>query len=123
MSQTYSRREFVTVATGAAVAVGCAPSVHTTPVPTSGPRAHTTVLFQGDSITDADRDRSNVAANVGTALGTGYPLLLAAQLLEAYPEHELRIFNRGVSGNKVPDLDARWEADTVAVKPDVLSIL
>jgi lysophospholipase L1-like esterase len=81
------------------------------------------MLFQGDSITDADRDRANLAANTGAALGTGYPLLLAAALLEAHPEQDLRIFNRGVSGNKVPDLEARWEADTLALKPDMLSIL
>jgi lysophospholipase L1-like esterase len=91
--------------------------------PTGGPAARATLLFQGDSITDAGRDREQTTPNAGAGLGTGYPLLLAAAILEAYPQRELRVFNRGVSGNKVPDLEARWEADTIALAPDVLSIL
>jgi lysophospholipase L1-like esterase len=97
--------------------------VHTAARATGSPPVGATVLFQGDSITDAGRVRDDAAANTGAALGTGYPLLLAAGLLEAYPEGGLRVFNRGVSGNKVPDLEARWEHDTLAVAPDVLSVL
>jgi lysophospholipase L1-like esterase len=123
MSQPCSRREFVTAAAGASIALACAPSVQTGATPTGGPPTHTTLLFQGDSITDADRERANAAPNAGSALGTGYPLLLAAALLKAYPERELKVWNRGVSGNKVPDLEARWEADTLALAPDVLSVL
>lgn len=81
------------------------------------------VLFQGDSITDCGRDRDIAAANSSAALGTGYPLLIAAALLAAHPERGLSFFNRGVSGNTVPDLDARWQADTLDLAPDVLSIL
>ena len=91
----------------------------TSPLP-AGPL---TVLFQGDSITDAGRNRNSANANEGGALGTGYPLLIAAAALRAHPDHGLRFFNRGVSGNKVPDLEARWAADTIAIKPDVLNIL
>jgi lysophospholipase L1-like esterase len=35
----------------------------------------------------------------------------------------MKFYNRGVSGNKVPDLAQRWAADTLALKPDVLSVL
>ena len=79
------------------------------------------ILFQGDSITDAGRDRKNQEANNPKALGDGYPLLIASELLlnPAKP----KIFNRGISGNKVPDLQARWQQDCVDLKPDVLSIL
>ena len=31
--------------------------------------------------------------------------------------------NRGISGNRVTDLQARWKTDTLELKPDVLSIL
>lgn len=112
-----SRREFL-AATGASVALACVRTAHADPVP-----AHATILFQGDSITDAGRDRNQSAPNVGSALGTGYPLLIAAEVLRAQPSLGLRFFNRGVSGNKVPDLVARWETDTLSLNPDVLSIL
>jgi lysophospholipase L1-like esterase len=81
------------------------------------------VLFQGDSITDCGRDRSIQAANDARALGTGYPLLLAGALRERNLDRDLQVFNRGVSGNTVDDLHARWAADAINIKPGVLSIL
>ena len=81
------------------------------------------ILFQGDSITDAGRDRKATAANDNAGLGRGYPYLLAGALLADHPQLKLRIFNRGISGNKVPDLAARWQEDAVSLKPNVLSIL
>jgi len=89
------------------------------------PRSPTgqTVLFQGDSITDCGRDRASVQPNQAGALATGYPLMIASSLLRLYPERQLRFFNRGVSGNKVPDLQDRWQQDAIDIKPDLLSIL
>lgn len=82
-----------------------------------------TVLFQGDSITDAGRDRSRRDANDPRALGDGYPVVIAGGLLRDHAAAQLKIFNRGISGNKVPDLAARWQVDCLDLKPDVLSIL
>jgi lysophospholipase L1-like esterase len=87
------------------------------------PRTGTVVLFQGDSITDCGRDRARGDPNMADTLGTGYPLLVASAELAAHPENGLKFYNRGVSGNKVPDLHQRWAADTIALKPDVLSVL
>ena len=56
-------------------------------------------------------------------LGHSYAFLIAARYGAAYPERRLVFLNRGVSGNRVPDLIARWKADTLDLKPDVLSIL
>jgi len=81
------------------------------------------VLFQGDSITDAGRNRDAKEPNTAGALGNGYPLLVAAAVLAARPTSGYQFFNRGISGNKVPDLQARWTADTTDLQPDVLSIL
>ena len=82
------------------------------------------VLFQGDSITDAGRDREAAGrANEQPALGSGYASIAATDLLVAYPEHDLRIYNRGISGNKVFQLAERWDEDCLALEPDVLSIL
>ena len=87
------------------------------------PPAGTVVLFQGDSITDCRRDRASADPNQTGTLGTGYPLLIASAELAAHPTSGLKFYNRGVSGNKVPDLEQRWTADTLALKPDVLSVL
>jgi lysophospholipase L1-like esterase len=87
------------------------------------PPAGPVVLFQGDSITDWGRDRAATGANLSSGLGGGYPLLVASSELLHHPDRDLQFFNRGVSGNTVPDLDARWQADTLALEPAVLSIL
>lgn len=82
-----------------------------------------TILFQGDSITDAGRDRRDKGPNSAGALGRGYPFLIASYLLAVRPEDGLEVYNRGISGNKVPDLDARWKEDTIDLEPSLLSIL
>ena len=79
------------------------------------------VLFQGDSITDCGRHREAVEPNVG--LGAGYAMLSAGRLLADHPEKNIQVFNRGISGNRVVDLYARWKIDALNLKPDVLSIL
>ena len=82
-----------------------------------------TILFQGDSITDAGRNRNSKEANSQSMLGNGYALLAAAALLQRFPEKNLKIYNKGISGNKVYQLAERWEADCLDLKPNVLSIL
>jgi lysophospholipase L1-like esterase len=81
------------------------------------------ILFQGDSITDAGRKKEVLDANDNKALGTGYAAMLAGLLLADHLDRGLQIHNRGISGNKIPDLAARWDRDAVALKPDVLSIM
>jgi lysophospholipase L1-like esterase len=82
------------------------------------------ILFQGDSITDAGRDKSKQdEANDFDMLGKGYVKVAAYYLLAKYADLKFKIYNRGISGNKVPDLAARWDADCIDLKPDVLSIL
>jgi lysophospholipase L1-like esterase len=82
-----------------------------------------TVLLQGDSITDAGRKKDDLEPNSKAALGRGYASLIAYHLLSRYPDKQLKLYNRGISGHKVPDLDARWDRDTIDLKPDVLSIM
>ncbi len=123
MSNTFTRREFLTVAGVAAAGVACSPkNVARTPEWMTR-RTATTILFQGDSITDTGRNRGNSAANSAAALGTGYPLLVASAVLKTNAGRGVRFYNRGVSGDRVPDLAARWQNDTIALAPDVLSIL
>ena len=76
------------------------------------------ILFQGDSVTDCDRDR-----NDSYSLGSGYPALIAAYLWSHFPCLKLTILNRGVSGDRVYDLATRWEDDCIKLQPDWVSIL
>ena len=76
------------------------------------------ILFYGDSITDCGRN-----GGVNGGLGAGYAALCAAQLLARFPEHELTVTNRGISGNRVYDLESRLENDVIALKPTLVSIL
>lgn len=80
------------------------------------------ILFQGDSVTDAGRSReAGLPDNQG--LGAGYPMLVAARLNADEPGAGYVVLNRGISGNRVVDLYARWKCDTLNLKPDILSIL
>lgn len=74
-------------------------------------------VFQGDSITDAGRDRDNIAS-----FGIGYPNLVASELMCKYPG-EYEFINEGVSGDRIVDLYARIKQDLINHKPDYLSIL
>ena len=82
-----------------------------------------TILFQGDSITDAGRDKSRYYANDASGMGGGYVHHIVTHLLGKYPDREYRFYNRGISGHKVFQLADRWEDDCMQLKPDVLSIL
>jgi len=82
------------------------------------------ILFQGDSITDAGRDRGREdSANDVRALGMGYAFLASSHLLFEHADANLKIYNRGISGNKVFQLANRWDKDCIGLKPNVLSIL
>ena len=79
-----------------------------------------TVLFQGDSITDGGRGRSE---DLNHILGHSYPYLVASRLGADLAERGLHFVNRGISGNRLSDLYARWNEDAFAVRPDLISIL
>lgn len=76
-----------------------------------------TVVFAGDSITDATRTEG------GPALGAGYVLFAAAAHSARRPTSGIRWVNAGVSGNRVVDLEARWQRDVLAAAPDVVTVL
>lgn len=81
------------------------------------------ILFQGDSITDCGRKRESITCNNTDQLGMGYALFTATSILNKYADKQPKIYNRGISGNKVFQLRERWEIDALSFMPDVLSIL
>lgn len=76
------------------------------------------VLFQGDSITDAGRDRDNQ-----NSLGGGYAMMAASMYQADNPKEDITFINKGISGNRAVDLKNRWDKDCIDLKPDVVSIL
>jgi lysophospholipase L1-like esterase len=78
------------------------------------------ILFQGDSITDGNRGRNEDPNHI---MGHGYASSIASRLGADYPEMQYKFYNRGISGNTIIDLASRWQADTLDLNPDILSIL
>ena len=76
------------------------------------------LIFQGDSITDAGRDKRNYHD-----LGSGYPKYAAEFVREARPDIEFEFINFGISGNRTGELFDRLYKDGIELQPDVISIL
>jgi acyl-CoA thioesterase-1 len=77
-----------------------------------------TILFQGDSITDANKHFWSPHD-----LGNGYVKMVAQRLSTEHPEVKVNFLNRGVSGNRIRDLRERWQTDCLELKPDIVSIM
>ena len=130
-THSVSRRGFLKTSSLALGAAGlaAATTAEAAPLFPSGRkliRNGNSILFQGDSITDAGRSRDKEktsAPNNQPGLGNGYAWLAAAALLVDRPDGGLKIFNRGISGHKVFQLAERWQTDCLDLKPEVLSIL
>ena len=76
------------------------------------------ILFQGDSITDAGRDRRNYHN-----MGRGYPKYASEHIASEFPEIEFEFINFGISGNRTSQLFDRLYKDAIEFQPDVISVL
>jgi lysophospholipase L1-like esterase len=76
------------------------------------------IVFFGDSITDCGRDRNDI-----TSLGDGYVKILGDKLRPLYPDTDIELINKGISGNEVGDLLARVKEDVIDLRPDVVVIM
>lgn len=78
---------------------------------------HSTWVMMGDSITACQRETSNPAD-----LGKGYVSFVDGLLTACYPAHHIRVLNRGIAGDTVRELKARWPTDALDLQPDWLSV-
>jgi lysophospholipase L1-like esterase len=78
------------------------------------------VLFIGDSITDCGR---GMPVGQYNTLGEGYVALINSMIMACYPERSIWVLNAGISGNRVTDLEARWQVDVLDRRPDWLSVM
>lgn len=129
---TLNRRSFLRNAALNTVGLAAIPNILSAAMPSapkkpkgflSSIKPESVILFQGDSITDAGREKEKQAPNSTACFGTGYALMAAAQVLSTHADKNLKIYNRGISGNKVYQLADRWQKDCFDLRPDVISIL
>lgn len=76
------------------------------------------ILFQGDSITDGDRDRRNYYD-----MGNSYPKYAKKEILKAFPKADIEFINLGIGGNRTGQLFDRLYPDGISLMPDIFSIL
>jgi len=119
------RREFLKTAVWSSAATLLTPVISSAQVssesnPSKKEKTGYTVLFQGDSITDGNRTRNTDWNHV---MGHGFAYLISSRLWFDNPEKKFQFFNRGISGNKITDLAARWQTDAIDLKPDLINIL
>ena len=81
-------------------------------------KTNSIILFQGDSITDCGRYRVDP-----DSLGDGYVNLIMETISDSYSQSNLKFINRGISGDRIRDLQLRWDTECIDQKPDMLSIL
>ncbi|OON98587.1 MAG: hypothetical protein ATN35_04445 [Epulopiscium sp. Nele67-Bin004] len=77
---------------------------------------NTTIMFQGDSITDCGRNRLD-----GASLGNGYVNLINHYIQQHF--ENIKCLNRGIAGNRTADLKRRWKRSTLSEDIDILSLL
>ena len=75
-----------------------------------------TILFIGDSITDCGRRDANAP------YGNGYVDVFNDCIIARYPDRDITVINKGIGGNRIVDLESRWNDDVMRYKPDWLSI-
>ena len=90
------------------------------------------VLYIGDSITDGSWGRSTGRVepsdkrnhkDLNHIYGHSYVYLCAAELQAKYPEKQIQVWNRGISGDMLPGMAKRWQTDMLDLHPDILSVL
>lgn len=81
---------------------------------------NTKLLLFGDSVTDMNKKEPG--EGLFEAIGVGYAADLQSFLATSYPDYNIRVINKGVSGNTSRDLVARYEKDVVPYRPENLLI-
>ena len=101
-------------------------------VSTMAMAAHKRVLYIGDSITDGGWGRSGGLmkptsernlTDLNHLYGHSFMMLCAAHYMSLCPDSDYVFINRGISGNTLADVAARWQPDALDLQPDVVTLL
>lgn len=84
-----------------------------------------TIVFFGDSVTDCNHLTFPSFEGVGNfdGLGFGYVMMIATELRAKDQTLNYKFINSGIGGNRIYDLEERFEKDVLSHKPDVVSFL
>jgi acyl-CoA thioesterase I len=63
---------------------------------------------------------SSTAGAGASSSKTSYPSRLAAELKKLFPGHTIKVFNRGVNGEEIPDMMARFATGVIAEHPQLV---
>src|SRR5690625_7299957 len=74
------------------------------------------IVFIGDSITESGKFEDP------EALGSGYVRLLYDYFIPTYPASDFEVINKGISGNRIDDIKARWQRDVIDLNPYIVSV-
>lgn len=77
-------------------------------------------LTQGQGLTIVAIGSSSTAGAGATSPAASYPSRLVAALRERYPGQPIHMINRGVNGEEAADMVARFDADVIAERPDLV---
>ncbi|WOC32855.1 MULTISPECIES: SGNH/GDSL hydrolase family protein [Caproicibacterium] len=80
------------------------------------------LVMIGDSVTDCGRNYQAAPA-AWDSYGDGYVRLVNAVLTGLAPEQKIMVVNKGVNGDTIRHLKARWKQDVTALHPDYLSVM
>lgn len=79
------------------------------------------IVFVGDSVTDADRDRSAIPG--GWGFGQGYVNHIHNLLTAVYPDREIMTINSGNSGDDIMQMAERWQQDVLDFNPHCVFVM
>ncbi|MFZ3252582.1 MAG: GDSL-type esterase/lipase family protein [Pseudolabrys sp.] len=74
----------------------------------------------GEPITIVAIGSSSTAGAGASSPASTYPSRLEAELREHFPRLSITVINRGVGGEEVPDMLARFDSSVIAAKPDLV---
>ena len=78
------------------------------------------IVFSGDSITDGGRSRN---MDLNHHFGHGYHYILASKIGLDNISKRPKFINKGYSGGGINRIYENWQADIIAHKPNIISIL
>lgn len=82
----------------------------------------TTILFTGDSITEASRNLNDIENLNNNSLGNGFSNVIAGELIACNPDKNFKFYNTGIKGNSSTDLIKRFDNDVIKYNPNIVTL-
>jgi acyl-CoA thioesterase I len=77
-------------------------------------------VTSGEPITIVAIGSSSTAGAGASSSASTYPSRLEVELRQHFPKLSITVINRGVGGEEVPDMLARFDSSVIAAKPDLV---